>query len=382
MLLLATLLVAPTIDALLLRTAARPSFVAKTSRAVVAAGTPAGREDEGRLPARAPYLLSGLPRPRYRGSLMGFLHRTRLWYLVAIGYLAAALRLSSASPVPLTGVGFAIRVAAAAFTSANVFISDAYHNADRLEHASYTTEHELTWMRWDYVGISAILAHNLWLWSSNVGWAGYSRLASIYSAICLGLVSFLAPKLRGDRDSYGAGSTKVVKYLTGTQFLPALTYLVLTYPAAGFFPAEGVIYCVFGFGLVLYLTKKPQVQTCLSYLPCTHGCGACPAEGTPRELSHALEQPVTVSNSQYREKHCIQPLPCPPVAVGRPWVPRVVPSLCGARPPDVNGIRSPRYRAASGARRRAGVTLRGALQPRDAALGSLAVDAAILPIAK
>ena len=82
-------------------------------------------------------------------------------------------------------------------------------------------------MRWDYVSISAILAYNQWLWSSNVGWAGHTRLASVYSAACLAVVSALAPQLSGDRDGYGKGSTKVVKYITGTQFLPALTYLVL-----------------------------------------------------------------------------------------------------------------------------------------------------------
>ena len=219
---------------------------------------PVDRRAEGAV--RSPYILSGLPRPRYRGSLMGFLHRTKLWYALAVAYVCAALRLSASSSVPLTNGGIALRVVAALITSANVFISDAYHNGDQKGAAAYTLEHELTWMRWDYIGISAILAHNQWLWSSNAGFAGGTGLASAYSAVCLATVTFLAPRLSGDRDSYGEGSTKVVKYITGTQFLPALTYLVLVSPVKALLPAWGVIYVVFGFGLVLYLSKKPQAR--------------------------------------------------------------------------------------------------------------------------
>lgn len=205
---------------------------------------------------RRPYLLSGLPRPRYRGALMGWLHRTRLWYLLAVTYVAAALWLSSRGSVPLTKFSVALRFLAAAVTSANIYISDAYHNADKKGPAVYTREHELQWMRRDYIGISAILAYNQWLWSCNVGWAGFARLASVHSGLCLAVVSALAPQLSGDRDGYGKGSTKVVKYITGTQFLPSLTYLVLTFPVAG--GRNALIYTVYGFGLVLYLAKQPK----------------------------------------------------------------------------------------------------------------------------
>lgn len=204
---------------------------------------------------RPPYLLSGLPRPRYRGALMGVLHRTRLFYLLAAGYFIAAVRLSAASLVPLTAAGIALRFIAAAFSSANVFISDAYHNGDA-DPKTYTESNELYWMKWDYVGISAVLCYNMLVWSMNLGWAGRSRLFSIYSVACFGLVSALATKLKGDRDSYGLGSTKLVKYLTGTQWLPALTCLVLCATPTSL--AHGVIYLVYGAGLVLYLSKKPQ----------------------------------------------------------------------------------------------------------------------------
>ena len=119
---------------------------------------PVNRRVEGAV--RSPYIISNLPRPRYRGSLMGWLHRTRVWYLLSVAYVCAALHLSASSSVPLTALGVTLRVVVALFTSANVYISDAYHNGDQKGAESYTLEHELVWMRWDYVGISAILAHN------------------------------------------------------------------------------------------------------------------------------------------------------------------------------------------------------------------------------
>ena len=224
--------------------------------------------------ARKPYILTGLPRPRYRGALVGILHRTKVWYLCAAAYVAIAFKRSAASAVPLTDVELALRVAAALITSANVFISDQYHNADLKGESpqgsrvfiggssskypnadlkgKYSKEHELFWMRLDYVGISAILASNQFLWSGNCGWHGLTRLAATYSGACLATVSLLAPKLDGNRD----GSTKLVKYITGTQFMPAMTYLVLT--MGGALARNVVIYTLYASGLVLYVSKRPQ----------------------------------------------------------------------------------------------------------------------------
>jgi len=216
----------------------------------------AAEPQDGRLP----YLLTGLPRPKYRGALLGFLHRRRIWYVIAVAYLYDALRRSAASSVPLSTVEKAVRVAAAVISSANVWISDAYHNAD-LKPGCYTEAHELFWMRCDYVGISAIFAYNQFLWSGNVGWHCHTRLASIYSAACLAAVTVFAPKLDGSRD----GSTKLVKYLTGTQFMPAMTYLVLT---MGGLPGP-LIYALYACGLVLYVSKRPQSKT-FGFHECFH----------------------------------------------------------------------------------------------------------------
>ena len=55
------------------------------------------------------------------------------------------------------------------------------------------------------------------------------------------------------------GSTKAVKYLTGTQFMPAMTYLVLT--MGGPMLRNVFIYTLYACGLVLYVSKRPQSQT-------------------------------------------------------------------------------------------------------------------------
>lgn len=203
---------------------------------------------------RKPYLLTGLPRPKYRGALVGFLHRTKLWYILAATYVAMAFKRSALSPVPLSPVDLGLRVAAALISSANIFVSDRYHNAD-LKEETYTRAHELFWMRLDYLGISAILTYNQFLWSGNCGWHARTRLAAAYSGACLACVGFLSPKLDGDRD----GSTKLVKYITGTQFVPAMTYLVLT--MGGALTRNVLIYTLYASGLVLYVSKRPKRDT-------------------------------------------------------------------------------------------------------------------------
>jgi len=126
----------------------------------------------GAADARPPYLLTGLRRPRFRGSAMGWLHRTGLWYVLATAYVAVAAALgSSASPGRL-----ALRVLAAAATCANVWISDGYHNGDKRGGDAYTAAAETVWLRWDYVGISSVLTTQLWLWSANFGWPGATAL--------------------------------------------------------------------------------------------------------------------------------------------------------------------------------------------------------------
>ena len=109
---------------------------------------------------------------------MGWLHRTRVWYLLAVSYVVLAVRVS---PVPMSPLNVALRVMAAIATSANIFISDGYHNGDmrgerrngwggRGRSEAYDPVVERRWLKWDYIGISAILTTQYWLWASNFGW--------------------------------------------------------------------------------------------------------------------------------------------------------------------------------------------------------------------
>ena len=150
---------------------------------------------------------------------MGWLHKTRVWYLLATAYVIAAFRISASAPLPLCGSALALRVVSALVSSANVRISDSYHNADLKPPETNTKDNELKWMRFDYVGISAILTYNQFIWGGNCAWAGMTRLAAAYSGACLAIVAVCAPKLDGNRD----GFTKIVKYITGTQFVLPMT---------------------------------------------------------------------------------------------------------------------------------------------------------------
>ena len=165
----------------------RPAVLASEVDASVATGSaPAVSEPEPWLPAytvpepgaRYPYTLTDLPRPAWRGKMMGWLHRTRVWYLLAVSYVVLAVRVS---PVPMSPLNVALRVMAAIATSANIFISDGYHNGDtrgerrngwggRGRSEAYDPVVERRWLKWDYIGISAILTTQYWLWASNFGW--------------------------------------------------------------------------------------------------------------------------------------------------------------------------------------------------------------------
>merc|ERR1719310_1310506 len=104
---------------------------------------------------RPPYLLTDLPHPVWRGRMMGWLHATRAWYIISALYVLAAWKLPTR--VPLTGAQLSLRVGAALASSANVLISDGYHNGDIRGGDGYTVKAETTWLKWDYIGISSVL---------------------------------------------------------------------------------------------------------------------------------------------------------------------------------------------------------------------------------
>ena len=208
--------------------------------------------------ARPPYLLTDLPRPLWRGQMMGWLHATRVWYIIALAYVIAAWKLPTT--VPLTGAQLALRAGAAVASSANVLISDGYHNGDQRSGKEgvygFTAPGETFWLKWDYVGISSVLTSLLWLWSSNLGWAGQLKAVSVAGGIITGLVAtlsrFVVPKKIGHT---------AVKILMAIQFVGLLGYLIsLLGSAASACAFNGIIFWVYAPGLILYVLKKPQNQ--------------------------------------------------------------------------------------------------------------------------
>ena len=120
---------------------------------------------------------------------MGWLHTTRVWYLICIVYFIACCKIPT--KFPLTSSELVLRLLASLASSANVLISDGYHNGDKRGAAAYTAEAETTWLRWDYVGISSVLTTLLWLWSANIGMCGRLPAVGVASGVCTALVGAL-----------------------------------------------------------------------------------------------------------------------------------------------------------------------------------------------
>lgn len=177
---------------------------------------------------RPPYVLTGLPRPLWRGRMMGWAHSTKAWYLLSLAYVVAAWRMPTRTPIGAGGL--ALRIAAAAASSANIRISDGYHNADRRGEAALTPETELFWLRWDYVGISSVLTTLLWLWAFNFGFVGRLRAVCVAGGVATGLVGVISRTVVPRK----IGHT-LVKVIMALQFVGLLGYLcvkcVTTCPA-------------------------------------------------------------------------------------------------------------------------------------------------------
>jgi hypothetical protein len=195
--------------------------------------------------------------------MMGWLHRTRIWYLLAVSYVVLAVRVS---PVPMSPFNVALRVMAAIATSANIFISDGYHNGDtrgerrngwggRGRSEAYDPVVERRWLKWDYIGISAILATQYWLWASNFGWVKSLEaggwLSGVAFAAAVAIARFVVPRKVGHTS---------VKAVMGVQFVGLLGYLV----SMGFMhgpPAcrvHTLLFAIYAPGLVCYVLKRPK----------------------------------------------------------------------------------------------------------------------------
>lgn len=203
---------------------------------------------------REPYFISGWERPRYRGSVVRFLHATRLWYVIAAAYVVGA----STASARLSPARLGLRALAAVVTSINIFVSDGYHNADRRGTDALTAQAELVWLRWDYFVISWILTYNIWLWCSNFGW-GWSHILNLASGgatAVVGVSSRLAtvkPMQAGHLVAIGT---------MALQYVGPFAYLLGTRPPVGLGLALCLaVFCTYGAGLALWALRYPRSQT-------------------------------------------------------------------------------------------------------------------------
>jgi hypothetical protein len=194
-------------------------------RASLAVRLPSLHMNGAKPAARPPYVLTGLPRPEWRGKMMGWLHATRAWYIITIAYFIACYKIPTA--FPLSGRELLLRLFASLASSANVLISDGYHNGDKRGAIAYNAEAETAWLRWDYLGISSVLTSLLWLWSSNVGMGGRLPSVCLAGGVCTALVAALSAFVVPRKVGHTA-----VKLVLASQFVGLLGYLV-TIAAAG-----------------------------------------------------------------------------------------------------------------------------------------------------
>jgi len=131
---------------------------------------------------RPPYFRDGKPRPVLRGRIMQVLlwpwPLTLLVHLVITNYLFP--RTEMVIPRALTALA----------TTANVVLSDIYHNGDTRGH---TVADEIRWLRCDFVGISAVLSATFALWSAHFRWADpYPQLtaAMACATVLVAIVAF------------------------------------------------------------------------------------------------------------------------------------------------------------------------------------------------
>jgi hypothetical protein len=231
---------------------ARRAAIARSAPGVCAASDAAPPARWGA--DRPPYILNKGPRPQWRGRMMGWVHSTRVWYLLSVAYVAAACLLPT--KLPLSPREILLRVMVAAASSANVLISDGYHNLDRRGPSAYTAAAETVWLRLDYLGISCVLTTLNWLWASNLGFPGACAACSWASGVATALVALVARAWVPEK----AGHT-AAKLIMAFQFVGLLGYLAL-FAIAGS-PACAVNKTIFGIyfpGLLLYVLKWPKSQ--------------------------------------------------------------------------------------------------------------------------
>ena len=231
--------------------------------------------DADAKPARLPYFRlaasgrsKGVLRPRLRGAVMAWL--VRPWCALALLHWCSTLSRKQRWELP------ALRACVWLSTTANVFISDRYHNSDRTPNPSL--ELELFWLRCDFSGIAAVLASTFALWSAHFDWHGRLPALCALCASCAVGVCILAFAVfeRGPRrGAKAAGAEGGIKLLLAVQFLPCFGYMVQQALVSADCGAYTLIWFVYLPGVVIYVLQWPKDGELIGAHDIFHVCVVC-----------------------------------------------------------------------------------------------------------
>ena len=204
-----------------------------------------GRLPYFRIPSAGP-ITKGNLRPLYRGRMMAFL--VKPWVLLALLHWSWCFSFEQSPELPL------LRAIVWLTTTANVFISDKYHNSDLA--AKPSLQLEVFWLRWDFCGIAGVLASTFALWSAHFGSHGGLDLLAALSALCAAMVAVLAYTCLAK-----PFCETLIKGLMFVQFIPCFGYMVFEALRASDCGIYTLIWFTYLPGVVVYVLQIPSDGT-------------------------------------------------------------------------------------------------------------------------
>jgi hypothetical protein len=192
-------------------------------------------------------------RPRFRGSLVAWLHRTLLWAFIAATYAV----ISFFAHTPISSILFRAKFSVA--TLWGLWASDYLHNLDRILPASRYKEkrdetHKLEtfYFKHDLVSISSILTANYLVWADNFNFRHHLPAFSAISVACTVFLAAVVVFLFHHRTL----AITISKLVIGFQFLGLYGYMLLVlFHSNMVFPTTIMIWLVYGLGMVFYVLK-------------------------------------------------------------------------------------------------------------------------------
>ena len=153
-----------------------------------------------------------------------------------------------------------MRVLVACATSWSVFFSDKFHNSDKLgpkaQGIAAQRAWEAWWLRWDFVGISAVLSSTFGLWSAHVYFQGLLGVLTALSALLTGACAVAAFALFERKGTSMLGEL-LIKAILGIQFVVLFGYMVHDLLQTSCAP-HTVIWFTYLPGFVVYVLKYPK----------------------------------------------------------------------------------------------------------------------------